>query len=783
MSVGRSSSAPYLSTPRKGPAESIWDVPGWAVFRPELRPSNLSFSSCACGPASPLFGGDDQPPISPVNSRPSMSPPPRLDDMTEFECTEQEPPRAEVRKTQACNLWWNSRPRTPTDFVSRASTDGPRASAQAKGLGLSPLTPEVPSSTECSPEIKEQVHAGLFKGSGAKLLRQSEASSRSGAGDSQNEKVLAERLRAEEGKCAELERLFMGLSAMQNNEKALAERLSAEEAKVAEAERLLKECRKDKSRLEVEVEGVRELVFELERAREAAEEKCKVLSNTAELEADNRILAEELASLKAQVAKDKAERASQSASSMRTLQAEHRSLGEELARMKAQADNIRAAAEGCSQTPSSESALRAVMAKPAATVGELRSAINAVDSLVGEARRELANSQLRERRAAFEALYEAIAKADESLLEKSIASSRHAEVDTEDIEKAEAKLLQLRLLTEEEREAKGLEELKAKLKPELFLSVKRGHASVLDAQLKELDSDVRWQDWVDFNGRTLFAYARELGVTAVQEVLSQRFGAIGFPTAKGTDDNCIGRDCTDEDGLSDNVKGQKSFLDLQKLETEATGATTPGSTALLTPGSITPPVSTEGTGSFPRSPLEKLHESIAAPPQPPPWPDLSPAPVSPPPCAATSSSDARKSSSSAAAANSAEYADSKKAAFRAAVQDDVQALNAVLEAVPVDVWRLWENKAGRDLLTLCMERGSTNAYALLAKALGLVIERKREAFEDREAVWVLAAGEVLARRATVLEDTPEDAEEVYLEFWDGDEPPERILRCCVLKAN
>jgi len=51
--------------------------------------------------------------------------------------------------------------------------------------------------------------------------------------------------------------------------------------------------------------------------------------------------------------------------------------------------------------------------------------------------------------------------------------------------------------------------------------------------------------------------------------------------------------------------------------------------------------------------------------------------------------------------------------------------------------------------------------------------------EEREAVWVFLPGEVQPHRATVLEDTPEEAEVVLLEYWDGDTPPERVERCLV----
>jgi len=404
------------------------------------------------------------------------------------------------------------------------------------------------------------------------------------------------------------------------------------------------------------------------------------------------------------------------------------------------------------------------MAKPGATVDDLRSAINAVESLVGEARRELAAGQLRERRAAFEGLHAAIDKADEVCLDKAIAEARRTEVDTEDIEKAEATLLQLRLLTEEERAAKASQELKVKLKPELFLFAKRGASADpltrdtavanLDAKLGELDADVPWQDWVDFQGRTLLKYARELGAPAVEEVLTRRLSGTDVQVA-GILTNAVAGKLETASRVSKPLAKIKNLLEiLEEDDDEASAGTSAGCT--------TPPTGT-------------CSSNVNTPPQ-------SPGRECSAPVLGTEALPTFSTSTCRSGDSEGEHAENKKAAFRAVVQDDVQTLGAVLEVVPMEIWRLWENKAGKDLLTLSTERGSTNAYALLAENLGLLRERKRDTFEEREAVWVLLAGEVLARRATVLEDTPEDVEDVLLEYWDDDMPAERVQRCCVLKA-
>jgi hypothetical protein len=127
-------------------------------------------------------------------------------------------------------------------------------------------------------------------------------------------------------------------------------------------------------------------------------------------------------------------------------------------------------------------------------------------------------------------------------------------------------------------------------------------------------------------------------------------------------------------------------------------------------------------------------------------------------------------------------AELKVQAMRAVVGDDTKSLAEVLERLPVDIWSTWQNKAGRDLLTLSQERGSYSAYSLLARHLGLLKEAIREAFEDRENVWVIVKGELQPRRATVLRNATEEADSILVEFWDGYEPPIEVERCFVMKT-
>jgi len=126
-------------------------------------------------------------------------------------------------------------------------------------------------------------------------------------------------------------------------------------------------------------------------------------------------------------------------------------------------------------------------------------------------------------------------------------------------------------------------------------------------------------------------------------------------------------------------------------------------------------------------------------------------------------------------------AELKVKAFRYVVSDKMAELDAVLSRLPLELWSNWENKAGKDLITLSEERGSSGAYSVLAKKLGLVQDRKKESFEERESVWIFRPGEVQPLRATVLEDTPEEVDDVLVEYWDGDDPPSRVEKCMVRK--
>lgn len=125
----------------------------------------------------------------------------------------------------------------------------------------------------------------------------------------------------------------------------------------------------------------------------------------------------------------------------------------------------------------------------------------------------------------------------------------------------------------------------------------------------------------------------------------------------------------------------------------------------------------------------------------------------------------------------------KAKALRAVVQDDGVTLSELLEKTDIETIKTWQNKAGTDLLTLSEERGSGHAYSLLARKMGLLIEQKREEFKENDTVWVFIKGDVQAKRATVLEDTPAEADTILLQMWDGEVEEEHIDRSQVRRCH
>eukprot|EP00931_Biecheleriopsis_adriatica_P122022 TRINITY_DN9704_c0_g1_i1.p1 TRINITY_DN9704_c0_g1~~TRINITY_DN9704_c0_g1_i1.p1 ORF type:complete len:727 (-),score=186.97 TRINITY_DN9704_c0_g1_i1:216-2396(-) len=451
------------------------------------------------------------------------------------------------------------------------------------------------------------------------------------------------------------------------------------------------------------------------------------------------------------------------------LEKEVKRLEAELAEVRAERDRYWEAGQaspassgGGSGGASSESRLRAVMTSQSAGVEELRQAIASVDSLLDEAKRELERKMLRERRAAFEQLHHAMDKADEELLEAAIAAAQKAGVDDEDIVKGQAKLLDLQSMTPEERAARARREEEMQRKKDAFQMVKKDDAAGLEALLDSLDESVRWQDWRDYAGRTLVRCAGDLRAARAKTVLAERIKA---PQEQGI--LPFGRQRSYSSSTPAAEDAGKAAV-----AADASAPALPGSpprvTEVLSPGSplrTVAAVSEAGNAAVAEEPMSPTTQGAdraargTPPTSPPKVPEIDDddKPPLPP----------------------EEEEKLKAQALRAVVQDDCDSLLEVLTRARKDVWSRWENKAGKDLLTLSQERGSSSVYSLLAKSLGMVKEVKREAYEERQTVWVFVNGDVQPRRATVLEDTPEEADEVLVEYWDGDEPPQQVDRCMV----
>jgi len=344
----------------------------------------------------------------------------------------------------------------------------------------------------------------------------------------------------------------------------------------------------------------------------------------------------------------------------------------------------------------------------------LKQAIAAVEALLSEARRELATKQLRERRAAFEQLHKALEGSNEDELAKAVEAAKKAEVDEEDLTKAEARLLELQSQTDEQRAAKAAQTLRNEQKKEAFLFVKKDDVDGL-RRIIESVGDAKWLDWRDYSSRNLWNFALQMKATQVQDYLRIKLGLESSPESRSI---------------------------VFKAPTLPAPTLTP-----IQAQEETQPSREEDSGSEATIPPPELQAEIA---------DL------PPPA-------------------DSEVAELKVKAFRYVVSDKMAELDAVLSRLPLELWSNWENKAGKDLITLSEERGSSGAYSVLAKKLGLVQDRKKESFEERESVWIFRPGEVQPLRATVLEDTPEEVDDVLVEYWDGDDPPSRVEKCMVRK--
>jgi len=337
---------------------------------------------------------------------------------------------------------------------------------------------------------------------------------------------------------------------------------------------------------------------------------------------------------------------------------------------------------------------------------------------------------------------------EEAILVTAIEMAQHVDVDAVDIERAEDKLRMLRSMTEEQRAMKAARELELARKKTAFFHVKKDDVAKLKELIDEVGEDVPWYEWRDTLGRTIWRCSQDLRAFRVQEFLKQLGVSDQQIKAKARPQTSTEvlqqmqhlKLWRQQQEQNQQRQQQQSEQQEESLQAQA-DADQPTENAFVATDStkVGPPLVSEIIG--------------------------------------------RESAQSTPVMRENSVAVVKAKALRAVAQDDVVALAEIIENIPVDVWSKWENKAGKDLVTLSQERGSVSAYSQLAKALGIVKEVKRETFEEREAVWVFIRGDVQPKRATVLSDTPEEADMIPIEYWDGDEPASMVDRCSVRKIS
>jgi len=343
------------------------------------------------------------------------------------------------------------------------------------------------------------------------------------------------------------------------------------------------------------------------------------------------------------------------------------------------------------------------------------------------------------------------------------------DIDGTDIHLAKSKLEHLRSLSAAEVAAQEARKQLMETKLRAYRLVKQGKAAALKELLQDASVAGVWPQWRDHSGRSLLVYARQVKAKTVQDCLEHLLW-LAEPQAR----------------ISPRSSPRSSLATprFSPCHVQAEAATSP-ERQVTTPETVSGPkcparVTSPETTSGPKNLSRVTTPNVA------PWlPDgIRSSAVSG--CAGTDASPCSVASKDTPRA-SPDEADSETAlrlqAFRAVVKDDTKELNSILNNLSQDVWSSWQNKAGKDLLTLAQERRATGSYALIGRALGLLQERKREAFEECETVWVLCPGEVQARHGTVVEDAPADGDtELLIEFWDRPGPPQKVDRANVLKA-
>jgi len=527
----------------------------------------------------------------------------------------------------------------------------------------------------------------------------------------------------------------------------------------------------------------------------------------------------------------------------------------------------------------SEGRLRVLMTTNNVTTVELKSAIGAVEAMVGEARRELERAEFREKRAAYEALFAAIDKKDEKLIEAALVVGEKVGLDESDMEKGQNKLTELRSMTDEQKDAKAAKQIEVKRKKEAFVLIKKNDEALFAAFLDGLEETVKWMDWRDYAGRTLLKVSQDLRADNVQTLLESRLGlsapesalkppsrdrvrtgTVTFSDKVATvvnipvisDDSPVRTTSSASNATqkSEVFDGSQSVTSVQsgeldgevsvvgplftpppgyvgrprsssanirvsqsgealKFNKDSTQSLQVGGLQVRRPSqvhrqsslqvrrvsSINPRASVSGVQNFlalnpnlakrltVARPSMAVDSALAG------WwgENFKMAEVGKDGSDSESESESEEESEADAenALSEEEIEELKKKAFRCCVQNKAEDLEEVLDTPGLSqkVWEAWTNKGGKDLLTLCEERGSSDAQAALLKAMGLVEELKRDAFEEREDVWVYLQGDVQPRRATVMEDTSEEPDEILIEYWDGFEDASYVARACVRKCE
>eukprot|EP00929_Paragymnodinium_shiwhaense_P032326 TRINITY_DN17937_c0_g1_i3.p1 TRINITY_DN17937_c0_g1~~TRINITY_DN17937_c0_g1_i3.p1 ORF type:complete len:786 (+),score=217.90 TRINITY_DN17937_c0_g1_i3:158-2515(+) len=399
----------------------------------------------------------------------------------------------------------------------------------------------------------------------------------------------------------------------------------------------------------------------------------------------------------------------------------------EAASTAADSSSVQASPES---SPCSQGRLRAVMTKRGATSEELEQAILGVEALLDEAKREFNAQRLRERRAACEELHKAVQKMDEELLVHALGVAVRVGVENDDIEKGEAILKAIREMSGEEKRRKALNEIGRKKKEQAFLVIKRDDDQGLRDLLEGLEDGLRWQDWCDHGGRSLWKSSQFFNARQCQHVLAPLLGLK--PPAPAIAEKAPSE--AQPESVTSTAAGEWTTGNDSASETDLSGASPVEASSAVERDSVAAPL----PRAVGRSDLPKL----------------------------TPEQEAKL----------------RPMMFKAVVQDDAQTLSEAIEQVSVEEWSVWKNKADKDLLELADERGSSEAYSVLARALGIVVDAKKDTFEEQECVWVFSEESMQPVRATILEDADETVDDILVEMWDDDAPPMRITRSLIHKS-